>query len=106
MPPLLEPKLSTQCQTRPIVREHEREICRESQLRRPFEGVFDQLRRNTGALSVGIDVNADFGGGAVGRPSVEWLETQPSQNPLIRTRILENPDRMLREIAIVKPGLA
>ena len=65
-----------------------------------------QLRRNAGALNVGIDIDADFGGGGVGRPSVEWLETQPSPNTLIGTGILENPDRVLREIAIVKPGLA
>jgi hypothetical protein len=106
MPPLLEPKLSAQCQTRPIVCEHERKIRREPQICCPLDGALHQPCRNAGALRVGVDINADFGGGGVGRPSVEWLETQPSLDPFIRARILENPDRVSREIAILKPGLA
>ncbi len=104
--PLLEPELPAQCQTRAIVREHEREVCREPQRRSMLDGMLHQLRRNAGALNGGIDIDADFGSGGVGRPSVEWLETQPSPNALIATGILENPDRVPREIAIVKPGLA
>ena len=104
MPPLLEAKLPAQLQARAIVRKHECQIRREPQLRSPNDRMLHQLRCNTGALSGWIDIDTHLGSGGVGRPSIEWLETQPSQYSFLATGILENPDGVFREIAVAKPG--
>ena len=92
--PLLEPELPAQLQARAIVREYKRQICREPQCRSLPDGLFHQLSGNAGALSGGIDIDAHLGSSRVGGSSVEWLETQPSENALIANGSLINPDGM------------